>query len=148
MRIGGQLSSLERGVRQGSILSPSLFLLIMDPLLKQLQSMSLNKLYAGAYLHADIRTLSKNLSAQITAVTRFTSENLLQLNVSKCEIVTFVEPVPRVELLLTAVFQWKMRVTVFYGNPISPQIQRFMSISKSQGGLSLCLVAFIPLKAF
>ena len=44
-------------------------------------------------LHADdIRTLSNNLSsmeAQITAVTSFTSETFLQLNVSKCEIVTF-----------------------------------------------------------
>ena len=33
--------TLERGVRQGAILSTSLFLLVMDPLLRQLQSVSL-----------------------------------------------------------------------------------------------------------
>jgi len=41
VRVNGVLSSpftLERGVLQGSVLSPVLFLLIMDPLLKSLQS--------------------------------------------------------------------------------------------------------------
>ena len=91
---------LERGVRQGSILSPALFLLVMDPLLRQLQSQSIgvsvNSTYAGGYLHADdIRTLassSTTLEAQISLVTQFTEDNFLTLNASKCEIVVFNKP--------------------------------------------------------
>ena len=53
----------ERGVKQGSVLSPALFLLVMDPLLRQLQEsgvgLSVNNFYAGGFLHADdIRTLA------------------------------------------------------------------------------------------
>ena len=59
----GRLFTLERGVLQGSVLSPVLFLLIMDPLLKSLQSKalgpSIGDTYAGAFIHADdIRTIS------------------------------------------------------------------------------------------
>ena len=60
VRVDGSLSSmfaLERGVLQGSVLSPVLFLLIMDPLLKSLQSKalgpSIGDTYAGAFIHAD-----------------------------------------------------------------------------------------------
>ena len=60
--------SLGWNVRQGSILSPALFLLVMNPLLRQLQSPSIratvNHMYAGAFLHSyDIRTLASNLSS-------------------------------------------------------------------------------------
>ena len=46
-----------RGVKQGSILSPTLFLMVMDPLLKALETsglgLSVNNLFAGAFIHAD-----------------------------------------------------------------------------------------------
>ena len=89
--------SIERGVPQGSVLSPTLFNIIMDPLLKLLESSGLglcvNGLYGGAYLHADdVRTLSASVSslqAQINLVLSFARENFLQLNPSKCKIVSF-----------------------------------------------------------
>ena len=79
VRVNGSLSSvfnLERGVLQGSVLSPALFLLIMDPLLKSLQSKGLGPsvggTYAGAFIHADdIRTISSSratLQEQIDTV--------------------------------------------------------------------------------
>ena len=63
-------------MKQGSVLSPALFLLVMDPLLSQLQSsglgLSVNKFYAGSFLHADdIRTLATSagsLEDQVTSV--------------------------------------------------------------------------------
>ena len=86
--------SIGRGVRQGLVLSPTL---VMDPLLKSLESSGLglcvNGLYSGAYLHADdIRTLCASVSslqAQIDHVVNFAKHNFLQLNPSKCEIVMF-----------------------------------------------------------
>ena len=100
VRLGQHVSppfALGRGVRQGSILSPALFLLIMDPLLRQLQSLSIgasvNNMYVGGFIHADdIRTLASTtstLEAQISTVKRFTEHNFLKLNSSKCEIVAF-----------------------------------------------------------
>ena len=69
----------------------------MDPLLRQLQALSISasvsNMYAGGFLHADdIRTLAPNTStpeAQISFVKRFTEENFLELNPSKCEFVAF-----------------------------------------------------------
>ena len=100
VRVGEGLSTsyvLERGVKQGSILSPALFLLVMDPLLSLLENsgvgLSINNLYAGGFVHADdIRTLassSDSLQKQITMVENFCTQNFLQLNVQKCEIVAF-----------------------------------------------------------
>ena len=100
VRLGQHISpsfTVGRGVRQGSVLSPALFLVVMDPLLRQLQSHSMgasvNNMYAGCFLHADdIRTLAANpstLEAQISTVEKFTEENFLKLNASKCEIIVF-----------------------------------------------------------
>ena len=69
----------------------------MDPLLKKLESATLglkiNNLFVGGFAHADdIRTITNStssLNAQLEAVSSFTSENFLQLNPSKCEIVSF-----------------------------------------------------------
>ena len=74
-----------RGVRQGSVLSPTLFSIVMDPLLTMLESsglgLSVNNLYGGASLHADdIRTLStstSSLQAQISEVVNFATSNFL-----------------------------------------------------------------------
>jgi len=56
---------IQRGVRQGSVLSPVLFLLVMDPILLELQSKSnslnISSLFLGALSHADdIRTLNQS----------------------------------------------------------------------------------------
>ena len=86
-----------RGVKQGSVLSPALFLLVMDPLLLQLEKsgsgLTVNEYYAGGFLHADdIRTLTSSidsLEARVSIVQDFAKENFLKLDIQKCEIVSF-----------------------------------------------------------
>ena len=98
IQVNKKLSSsitLERGVLQGSVLSPTLFLMIMDPLLKELERRSVGPciggLYCGAFAHADdIRTISTSrdtLHEQISIVESFTVTNALVLNAQKCEVV-------------------------------------------------------------
>ena len=70
VRITGCLSStftIECGVLQGSVLSPVLFLLIMDPLLQGLEAnhlgSSLHNTYLGTFAHADdICTITSSLT--------------------------------------------------------------------------------------
>ena len=85
IQVNGMLFStitLERGVLQGSVLSPTLFLMVMDSLLRELEHRSagpcLRDLYCGAFAHADdIRAISTSratLDKQISIV-----ESLLHL---------------------------------------------------------------------
>ena len=86
-----------RGIHQGSALSPVLFLMVMDPLLQQLEKSalgpSINNLYVWSFLHADdIQTLASSLEvldAQVSLVQGFAKENFLKLNTQKCEVVVF-----------------------------------------------------------
>ena len=91
VRVGSQLSAeftLEHGVLQGSFLSPVLFLLVMDPLLRELECNSLGPFvygtYTDAFAHADdICTVTSSLLSlqqQICMVQNFAEENALSLN--------------------------------------------------------------------
>ena len=83
------------GVQQGSVLSPILLLLVMDPILLQLKSkscgLSVGGIYLGALSHADdIRSLSTtitNCKQQISLVNEFASSRGLVLSTEKCEAV-------------------------------------------------------------
>ena len=97
VRVGSRLSNeftLERGVLQGSVLSPVLFLLVMDPLLRELERNSLGPsvydTYASAFAHADdICTVTSSLPSlqqQVNMVHNFAEENALTLNPAKCEV--------------------------------------------------------------
>ena len=88
VRIDGQLSkslSLQRGVRQGSVLSPMLFLLVMDALLTELvdanAGLSVNGIYTGSLGHADdLRSITPNLVSlqkQAEIVKAFTERRTL-----------------------------------------------------------------------
>ena len=85
---------VERGVKQGSVISPILFLLVMNPLLIGLQQarigLSVNDFFAGGFLHADdIRTLSTSVASleeQVSIVRDSARKNFLKLNIQKCEI--------------------------------------------------------------
>ena len=99
VRVGSNLSEpfpVERGIRQGSVLSPTIFNLVIDPLLSNLRyrnmGLLINGLFLGAFAHADdIRTACTNthdLSEQVRTVNSFVSSNGLQLCPEKCGIVT------------------------------------------------------------
>ena len=99
VRLGSHISkpfSICRGIRQGSVLSPVLFNLIMDPLLSTLSSRSLgisiNGLFLGAFAHADdLRTIASNIedtTDQAMFVNNFVKSRGLQLCPDKCALVT------------------------------------------------------------
>ena len=92
IQVNGMLSST---ITESYRASPTLFLLVIDPLLRKLERRSvgpcLRKLYCGAFAHADdIQTISTSrdtLHEQISIVESFTKINVLVLNAQKCEVV-------------------------------------------------------------
>ena len=83
-----------RGILQGSILSPMLFHLAMDPLLSEMRSksvgISINGLFLGAFAHADdLRTMASKIedtSKQALFVNSFTRSRGLHLWLEKCAL--------------------------------------------------------------
>ena len=97
VRIRSQLSqpfSINRGVKQGSILSPTLFLTVMDRLLKEMRTerhgLSICQTYIGATIHADVlRTIAESkeaVSQQASVISTFPKAAKLKLNSSKVEV--------------------------------------------------------------
>ena len=158
----GKLSQpfvVERGVKQGSILSPALFLLIMDPLLISLQQsgigLSVNDFFAGGFLHADdIRTLSTSiasLEAQVSFVLDFASNNFLNLNIQKCEISfhsAVTPPASVMFLVLLMGYLWCPQQSAWgiggRGTFLHPS--QFMRIPRKPEGHSLAMAVLGPFK--
>ena len=72
VKMDGMLSQsflVERGVKQGSVLPPALFLLVMDLLLHQLQAsglgLSVNRLYAGFVTEVGVFPLFPGCTSQV-----------------------------------------------------------------------------------
>ena len=97
-RLGSHFSEafpVSRGVYQGSVLSPTLFLIVIDPLLKKLEELNfglnIRSLHLGSLAHADdLRSFCKNKAAlkkQTEIIFRhsYMDENFLTLNAPKCE---------------------------------------------------------------
>ena len=88
---------MSRGVRQGSVISPMLLLIIMDTLLYQLHisghGLSMNGLAISSAAHADdIRSVSTtidDLQSQGKLIEQFAQNNAVKLNASKTELVSF-----------------------------------------------------------
>ena len=94
---------VHRGVKQGSVLSPILFAIVMDDILKDLNNdpscLSIRGLHVGSAAHADdVRTCNishESIQAQASAIYNFTIKSSLSLNSSKTEIVHMsLHPLP------------------------------------------------------
>ena len=87
--------SISRGVKQGSILSPILFLIIINTPLGNLRreeaGISICGTFVGGAAHVDdLRTIATSkdcISQQYSIIDQFTSNNHLKLNLSKTEII-------------------------------------------------------------
>ena len=98
VRINNHISdkfTISRGVKQGSILSPTLFLIVINVILKRLREsnygLSIRGFYMAAAIHADdLRTAAPSIestASQANVIKKFTVDTCLKLNASKLEIV-------------------------------------------------------------
>lgn len=98
VRIDNHISDkfiITRGVKQGSVLSPTLFLIVMDVLLKRMKEskcgLSVRGTYTGAAIHADdLRTTASSIEStvsQANIIKNFTDDSCLKLNNSKLEVI-------------------------------------------------------------
>ena len=86
---------INRGVKQGSVLSPSLFLIVMNSLLKKMRNSnnggSLHGTFVGIAIHADdVRSIAPNIQSVISQssdILSFTTDLGLKLNTSKLELI-------------------------------------------------------------
>ena len=86
---------INRGVKQGSVLSPSLFLIVMNSLLKKMRNSnnggSLHGTFVGITIHADdVRSIAPNIQSVISQssdILSFTTDLGLKLNTSKLELI-------------------------------------------------------------
>ena len=113
MRLNNRLFDaflIGRGVKQGFVLFPSLFLTVMDSLLKSRRERnvrsSIRVVYIGAAIHADdLRTTAATrdeVRQQADVIQDFTQDTCLNLNVSKLEVVKISKIPQAVETLLVA----------------------------------------------
>ena len=85
--------NISRGVKQGSVLSPTLFLTVMDVLLKRLREsrhgLHIRGTYMGGAIHADDLRTTATSSDSVTeqVITSFASDSCLRLNTSKFKTV-------------------------------------------------------------
>ena len=94
VEINNSASQLFEQERQGSVLSPTPFLIVMDEMLREMSTsevgVSIAGLYLGSAAHAgDIRTLSQSVAAaenQATTLVNFTTRNGLKVNANKTEV--------------------------------------------------------------
>ena len=93
MRAHSLILSWLKGHKKGSVLSPTLFLVVIDLLLRDMPQkclgLSVHDLYVGSGGHADdIRTAAANkssLMSQALSVKDFTKKTCLNLNAAKCD---------------------------------------------------------------
>ena len=141
MKLGSYMSepfTICRGIRQGSILSPMLFNLIMDPLLSEMRSKSLgiiiNSLFLGAFAHADdLWTMASNIedtSKQALFVNSFTRSRGLHLCLEKRTLLPPTLQLPVWRLTVWHLFHLKNQWSVWAcGGTTLPQV---MHVSKSR----------------